>query len=312
MNSKKMRRISLAVIMSCSAFLSVAQPQVKTSINKNEILIGQQFDLKIQAVFSGDDFFINWVKVPDTMVHFELIQKSKIDSVFTNQRLTGLSQSFTLTSFDSGKWQLPSFTLNFTPAKGDSTFNMLTDSLPVTVSFSTDDTTTALKDIKPIREASVSNPFWYWAGSLLLLVLLAALMFWWYRRHKKSKKLTPLPSRLSPYEEAMQELELLNAFNLAVPKEVQLYHNKLTAIFRRYLSGREKNNYQNKTTGDILIAVNDNYRDKEILNKVATALRFSDAVKFARYIPLAADSSANKEIIKDIIRLIESLPNNKT
>ena len=312
MNLKKMRRILLAVIMNCPAFLSFAQPKVKTSVDKGEILIGQQFNLKIQAVFSGDDFFIRWVKVPDSMSHFELVQQSKIDSSFTNQRLTGLSQSFTLTSFDSGKWQLPSFNLNFTPAKGDSTFNILTDSLPITVSFSTEDSTTALKDIKPIREASVSNPLWYWVGGLLLLLLLVGLALWWYRRYKKSKKLAPLLSHLSPYEEAMRELELLSGLNLSLPKEVQLYHNKLTAIFRRYLSAREKNNYLNKTTGDILIAVSSNYADKQILAKVATALRFSDAVKFAKYIPSAADSSANKEIIKETIRSIESLPNNKT
>ena len=100
-----MRKLLLTVMMSCLAFfLSVAQPVVKTTVDKDEILIGQQFNLKVQATFSGDDFFIKWINVPDSLQHFELIQKSKIDSTFANQQLSGLSQTFTFTSFDSGKW----------------------------------------------------------------------------------------------------------------------------------------------------------------------------------------------------------------
>jgi hypothetical protein len=42
--------------------------------------------------------------------------------------LPGLSQTFTLTSFDSGKWILPSFLVNVTPVSNDTTFNLFTDS----------------------------------------------------------------------------------------------------------------------------------------------------------------------------------------
>jgi hypothetical protein len=203
MDNRKMWRILMTVVMSCLAFLlSAAQPVVKTSVDKNEILIGQQFTVKVEASFSGDDFFIKWIKMPDSLQHFELIQKSKIDSVFTSEKLSGLSQSFTLTSFDSGKWTFPSFDINFNPVKNDTTFNILTDSLPMTVSFSVADTTSALKDIKAIREVEVFNPFWYWVAGLVLLLLILVLIFLWYRRRKKNKKTEPVLSKLSPYEEA--------------------------------------------------------------------------------------------------------------
>lgn len=306
MDIRKMRKIILTVVMSCLAFLlSHAQPVVKIAVDKNDILIGQQFKLTVQASFSGDDFYIKWINVPDSLQHFELIEKSKIDSAFTNEKLTGLSQTFTLTSFDSGKWTFPSFNINFNPLKKDTTFNIFTDSLPVTVSFSVSDTTSTLKDIKAIRQVEVMNPLWYWAGSVVLLLLIILLIGWLYRRWKK-KKIEPLYSKLSPYEEAMQELVKLKEFNLTAPKEVQQYHTKLIEIFRRYLSRKENNDYLNKTTGDILIAVSNNYRDKEILTKSGTALRFCDAVKFAKYIPPAADSEATRQIIKDTINLIES------
>lgn len=307
MDNRKMRRILLTVAMSCLVFLlSAAQPVVKTVVDKNEILIGQQFKVKVQAAFSGEDYYIKWINIPDSIEHFELIEKSKIDSVFTNQKLSGLSQTFTLTSFDSGKWTFPSFNINFSPVKDDTTINIFTDSLPITVSYSVADTTTTLKDIKAIREVEVFNPLWYWAAGLLLLLLIVLLTIWWYRRRKKNTKVQPLLSKLSPYEEAMQELDKLKAFNLSVPKEVQQYHTKLIEIYRYYLSRRENIDYLSKTTSDILIDLKNNYTDKEIVSKSATALRFSNAVKFAKYIPPVEDSKANQQLIKDTIHLIES------
>jgi hypothetical protein len=311
MDNRKKQKILLALVMSFFAFLlSAAQPVVKTTVDKNEILIGQQFTVNVKASFSGDDYYIKWVTLPDSMQHFELIEKSKIDSVFTHEKLSGLSQSFIFTSFDSGKWIFPSFKINFSPVKDDTTLNVFTDSLPITVSFSVADTSKTLKDIKAIREVEVTDMLWYWVGGVLLLLLVLLLIFWWYRRSKKNKKIIPLQSKLSPYEEAMQELDKLKVYNLAISKEMQQYHIKLIEIFRYYLSRKENNNYINKTTGEILIAISGNYLNKEILTKSATAIRFSDAVKFAKYIPAEADSESNKKIIKEAIDLIESSPTN--
>ncbi len=304
-----MRKVLLTGVLSCLAFLlTYAQrPVVKATVDKSELLIGEQFKLKIQSSFSGDDFFIKWIKMPDSLLHFELICKSKIDSTFTNEHLTGLSQIFTLTSFDSGKWIFPALYINFNPLKGDTTLTILTDSLPITVSFSIADTTNALKDIKTIRGVEVMNPIWSWIGGIIIIIVLIFIGFWLYRRSKKNKKTVTDAIYLSPYEEAMQALESLKQFDLATTKALQQFHIKLIDTLRRYLSRKEKNDYLNKTTGDILIAVNNNYRDKEIITKAAAALRFSDAVKYAKYLPSASDSIANQQTIKEVIDLIESV-----
>ncbi len=311
MGNRKMQKKILAIVMSFFAFLlSAAQPLVKTTVDKNEILIGQQFTVHVKASFSGDDYYIKWIKLPDSLQHFELIEKSKIDSAFTHDKLSGLSQNFTFTSFDSGKWIFPSFKINFSPVKDDTTLNTFTDSLPVTVSFSVADTSKTLKDIKAIREVEVTDPLWYWAGGALVVLLLVLLVFWWYRRRKKNEKPKMFQSKLSAYEEAMQELEKLKVYNLTTAKEIPQYHTRLIEIFRNYLSRKENNSYINKTTGDILIAISNNYNNKEILTKTATAIRLSDAVKFAKYIPAEAGSESNKQLIKETIHLIESLPIN--
>ena len=304
-----MRKVLLTGMLSCLAFLlaNAQLPVVKASVDKSDILIGEQFKVTIQTNFSGDDFFIKWVNLPDSLLHFELIDRSKIDSTFTNDHLTGLSQTFTLTSFDSGKWSFPALNVNFNPLKLDTTLSILTDSLPIIVSFSVADTTSALKDIKTIRGVEVMSPFWYWVGGAVIILGLTFLGYWLYRRSKKNKKAVLPTSNLSPYEEAMQELESLKQFDLSTTKELHQFHIKLIDTLRRYLSRKENIDYLNKTTGDILLAVNNNYRDKDIVTKAAVALRFSDAVKYAKYQPPASDSKANQQTIKETIDLIETV-----
>lgn len=304
-----MQKVWLTGMLSCLAFLlaNAQQPVVKASIDKNDILIGEQFKVTIQTNFSGDDFFIKWVNIPDSLLHFELINKSKIDSTFKNDHLTGLSQTFTLTSFDSGKWSFPAVNVHFNPLKLDTTLSILTDSLPITVSFSVADTTSALKDIKTIRGVEVMNPIWYWVVGAVLIFGLTILSYWLYRRSKKNKKTVIPTSNLSPYEEAMQDLESLQQFDLSNTKELQQFHIKLIDTLRRYLSRKENNDYLNKTTGDILLAVNNNYLEKDIVTKAAAALRFSDAVKYAKYQPPVNDSKDNQQTIKETIDLIESV-----
>lgn len=308
MDNGKMRIIFLTVAMACFSFLSsYAQPVIKTTVDKNEILIGEQFKLTIEAIFSPEAYKIRWPAIPDSLRHFEVISRSKMDSMYSNSQLSGLAQTLTLTSFDSGKWVLPSFLVNMDPVKDDTTFNFFTDSLPITVSFSASDTTHLLRDIKPIREADTFNPVWYWVASGILLVALIILIIWYYRYWKKNKASVPSQTKTSPYDAAMKELENLKAFNLSVPEEIKIVHIRLSEILKRYLSLRQNNNYLNKTTGDILILMSSHYLDKDMLAKAAASLRCGDAVKFAKYLPPAYESEGCLRSVKEVINAIQQL-----
>lgn len=301
-----MRKFYLTAVMACFSFLlSNAQPFVKTSVDKNGILIGGQFKLTIEAGLLPEAYKINWPVIPDSLPHFEVISRSKIDSLYSGNRLLGLEQTLTLTSFDSGKWVLPSFLINMAPVNDDTTYNFFTDSVPVTVSFSTSDTTNLLRDIKPIREVETINPVWYWIGAGILLVALIIFLGWFYRHWKKNKASIPFQTKTSPYDEAMKELEKLKAFNLTVPEEIKIVHSKLGEILKRYLSRRHNNNYLNKTTGDILILLGDQYLDNDMPAKAAASLRCGDAVKFAKYLPPSTESEVCLQSIKEVIQIIQ-------
>lgn len=305
MMDKIKQKIILVLYFCMGSFLLIhAQPSLQTTVDKNVILIGSQFKLKVQASFQQDAFFVRWLTLPDSLQHFEVIDKTTIDSIYTNDKLTGLAQTFTLTSFDSGKWLLPSFNIKFNSTKAGTTLDLLTDSLPVTVAFQKD-TSTILRDIKAIREVEVTDYFWYWVAGGITLLLLILLAVWVYFRKKKAKPFSPARSAASAYRNAVNELEKLKRLNLSAPADIKTYHSRLAEILKQYLSDKKATGYGSKTTGDILILLKENNIDQEQLSKTATALRCSDAVKFAKYLPGQIESDQSFQSIKQTIEITE-------
>ncbi len=274
------------MLTSFSFLLSYTQPTLKSSVNRQQILIGEQFTLKVEASFSAENYRLKWLTVPDSMQHFEVVTRGKVDSVYSNSQLTGITQIFTLTSFDSGKWTLPSFKIGIQPASIGKPYDYFTDSFPVTVSFSVSDTSSQLRDIKPIREVEVKSKLWYWiAGGILLLALIVFLI--WLNRRKKISPSVPLvrKSMLSPYDEAMDELKKLQQQNFSDPLIMRHVHTRIGEIIRQFLTRQENDNYLNKTTGDVLIFLKQINVSTELLTATAATLRLGDAVKFAKYAP---------------------------
>ena len=293
------------VLLCLSVNLCDAQPAIQSSVDKREILIGEQFSLTIKAGFSPTDYKLQWPVLPDSMAHFEVLSR-RVDSLYSNQQLSGFIQTITFTSFDSGKWVLPSFLLTIDRVGHDSTFHLFTDSVPVTVSFSASDTTQQLRDIKPIREVETINPIWYWLGGGVVLAAVIALLIWWWKRKRKIKA-QPFQSNLSAYDEAMQELKKLVGYNLAVQEEVKMFHSQLAAIFKQYLSRIYQQPYLSKTTREILLLLKEQQLEEQLRNKVLISLHYGDAVKFAKYFPPVSESEHCIKLVEELVEEIHQL-----
>ena len=293
------------VLLCLSVNLCDAQPAIQSSVDKREILIGEQFSLTIKADFSPTDYKLQWPVLPDSMAHFEVLSR-RVDSLYSNQQLSGFIQTITFTSFDSGKWVLPSFLLTIDRVGHDSTFHLFTDSVPVTVSFSASDTTQQLRDIKPIREVETINPIWYWLGGGVVLAAVIALLIWWWKRKRKIKA-DPFQSNLSAYDEAIKELKKLAGYNLAIREEVKMFHSQLAAIFKQYLSRIYQKPYLSKTTREILLLLKEQQVEDQLLNKVLISLHYGDAVKFAKYFPPVSESEHCMKLVEELVEEIQQL-----
>jgi hypothetical protein len=278
-------------------------PVVKTFIDKQDILIGEQLNYKVVGTFPTGMFNVRWLTVPDSMPHFELVDKTNIDTTTENGN-TVLSQTITLTSFDSGRWNTPAFDINVNPLNGGNTTILATDTLAVNVGYAPADSSNQLRDIKPIMDVTIKSYLWYYIAGAVLLVLLIGFFLWWYFKKRKKKPAMEFKGKLSPYDEAMQELQKLAALNLQQAEDIKQFHSKLAGVFKWYISRKQRFNVMNKTTGDVLVHLTENNLPKDTVAATAAAMRIGDAVKFAKYLPSSAESNEALEQIKSTINFI--------
>src|SRR5687768_12662913 len=98
----------LLFLFFCSTLNAQKAPSAIASTDKSKILLGEQFDLVVGARFANETD-IAFFPI-DSIAHFEILQKSKVDTERTDQNIV-LTQRITLTSFDSGRWQIPALSL---------------------------------------------------------------------------------------------------------------------------------------------------------------------------------------------------------
>ena len=178
-----------------------AAPVLKATVDKQKILIGEPIQLMLEATIHGDAP-IYWPPL-DSLPHFEWVEKHPVDSVV---RPDGryYRQYLTVTSFDSGSWSIPRLPF----IAGNKKY--FSDSVRIEVGYTKIDPNKDYHDIKDIID--IPNPFAKWIVWIVAAVTIGslALVIWLVRKKKLWKALTGTAApRLSPYEEAIRQLEEL-------------------------------------------------------------------------------------------------------
>jgi LPXTG-motif cell wall-anchored protein len=293
--------------ISCLFFLfaslvSVAQTvTVKAAIDRNKIMIGEPIQLKLEATIPiGTE--ASWFPL-DSLTHFEFISKGKIDTLATMDGKT-IRQTIVVTSFDSGRWAIPSLPLQ----SGNKAY--LTDSIPVSVAFANFNPQQDYHDIKDILD--VPNPNtgyinWVLAG----LVLLSALAIVYFLRKKVDAPQVVVVkkpiSKLSPIQEALQSLDELEKKGWAQNGEVKAFHSGLNDILRWYLYRRAHLPAMENTSGELMVQLRQFNMGADSFTRLGQALRMGDAVKFAKYQPAAADNESSLATVRQSIGELDKI-----
>lgn len=286
---------SIFLLLIVFVSVSVNAQKATVTADKQKILIGEQFHLKLQANFNqGEplDFF-----EVDSIPRFEILDKSTIDTSKFNDGMA-LVQSLTITSWDSGKIQIAPFVLG----------RYRTKPLTIDVAYSPHpfDTTQPYHDIHDILE--VKRPIettWYWYLIGLLILILLFLLF--FPKGKPKAKGEFVPDE-GAYKRSLKKLDALNKRSDADSK---VFYTELIQIFREYLHKR-KNIYSfSKTTDDLSIQIEKLNMDRDQYQQLLQALRLSDLVKYAKYQPERTESQNSINDIRESIVAIEQTPNLK-
>lgn len=301
----------LSICFICLTQHTFAQaPTIKTTVDRNNILIGQQIHYRVSTSMPDNTYRLSWFMMPDSLGNFRAITKNKIDSTPSNGNLN-FSQDIVLTSFDSGMQVIPPLSLSVSTLDGDSTFNIYTDSIPINVSYAPTDSIAPFHDIKTIIEVKNTFPWWAWALVALGVVLLLVWILFLLKFFKKKKDTGIFESKISPYDEAMQLLAELEKENLLQNNEIKEFHVRLTEIFKRYLTRKTKRYQMYLTADELLMELNSLDVSKEKIADFANCLRMGNAVKFAQYIPPVYENEKCFSQTKEMITAINNIVNIK-
>jgi hypothetical protein len=263
----------------------------RASADRNKILIGEQIKLHLEAEFPSAQ--VKWPEI-DSIPHFEVLERSDVDRKESGNAVT-MSQTLTLTSWDSGQIFIPPLQLGV--------YTTAPIRIDVAYSPSPFDTTQPYHDVHDILQVKKPNdsPWkWYLIG-LLVLVILFLLFF----PKGKPKPKPEFVSDANAYKKALQQLEALKSNSDADRK--QLYTG-LVQILREYLYRRRNIYSYSKTSDDLAIQMEKLNLEREQYQQALQSLRLSDSVKYARYEPSRSETEEAIDTIRQTIIAIENLP----
>jgi hypothetical protein len=298
--------IFLVAVCSVNQFaLAQGKPgiSVKTSIDRNRITLGEPFVMELQFQYPEKTGLSNTPFMPDSLQHFDILEEMKADTV-VNSGLIIITKRYRMTSFDSGHWAIPAFSVaaGMIISKSD-TLGIDVMTVPLEGN--------SYNDIREIIEVD-AEPFdwkrWLAIGITALVFLLG---LWYFLKNRKKQKPQPaeFDSKLSPLEQALQSLKKLRDENAIEKGDAKKFYTGIYDTLRVYLLRQHKLPVMSSTTSDVLLKLKGDYLDTDELAGLASVLRIADAVKFAKYPSSSDEASASIDQVEKVIRNLNQIKN---
>jgi hypothetical protein len=289
----------------CTLYSFAQDVQVKASINKNQIEIGDAVELRLSATFNPTQTKVQFPTVSDTFNHFEVIEKAKIDTQFNREKNT-ITQTVLISNYDAGQWKIPSYAFEILPMQGIAPYTLNSDSLFVNVNTIAVDTSKPFMPIMAIRDAKMpmATIAMYVAGIIIIVAFLGFLIWYFIKtlRKKNNKPNTKIPEiKLLPHEKAMQNLAQLETQNLWQNGQEKMYHTFLTDTIRTYLEEQFNMDVFEKTSSELMQQIKKQKALSNSRQALRTFFETADLVKFAKNKPTEEEHLQSMELAKETI-----------
>lgn len=305
------KAILLCLIMILFGSASEAQmATVKASLDTNAIMLGDQIGLNLKAK-APKGFKVEWPVLHDTLApHIEVINRGQIDSTLENG-FVNFQRHITITSFDSGYFQVPSLNFKFRNKASGKVYNLKTQGLFLRVYVPQVDTSKAFKVIKGLEKVP------YTLGEILPWILLGLaiigviiFLIWFIQKRKKNQPLfvrKPKP-KLPPHEMAIKKLEELRLARIWQTGKLKVYYTSITDIMKEYFSDRFEFEALEMTTEEIMNRLKEEKINNQAMAKLKDTLELSDLVKFAKAEPSPLENDTNLNYCVDFVNETKAAP----
>ena len=258
--------------------LSSSAQKVSAIVSRDKIRMGEQFELKlkVEPTSNAPLTIDNWFAIPDTFPHFQVAVRQPIDTSNISSTKT-YTQVIHITSFDTGKFTLPAFTI----VVGGKLFQ--TREIPISISPVDVHMRKDYNDIKDIIEPEPEQDYTLWiaiAAVVVLMILLFFIIRWLTGRSKEPLGMRPPPLTI---DEALRELDALEP--LIQIKEYPLFFIQLISICKGFSDNQLHIITYSKTTAEYISVIKQKITDEALLQQYIQLLHGADSVKFAKSIP---------------------------
>lgn len=263
-----------------------------SSLDSNAIMIGDQIQYNI-GISVPEETQVRWPLIADTLSRYiEVLDRTSIDTLEEDGQLN-LKQSFIITSFDSGYFEVPTVEFQFRLDTDTTIYSTSTNTLFLQVFVPEVDTSQAFKPIvAPISEPYTLAEVLPWIIVITAALLIVALIIWFIIKRQKKQpifKRKPKPE-LPPHIDALNKLAELRLAKVWQSGRIKQYFTDLTDITREYIERRYHFDAMEMTSYEILNELNKKDLNNEIAGKLESVLQLADMVKFAKAQPTALEN----------------------
>ncbi len=255
--------------------------QAKLSVDRSEIMIGDQISATIMLDLSNNMELINTETVwPDSIEAIELVSGPEWEK--SNPSAT--TARWKVAFFDTGWIRIPRLLLVF--QKEGQLDSLYTNDVPIKVLPVIPDSM-GLEAIKGIYVQPFNPGYYkkYIPHVLIVLLLLTGLYFWLRQRKSKHVDAPPSPPPPLPEEWALAALNALAEKKLWQGGEVKEHYTELTGILREYLERRYGIHALEQTSDEIIGQLKKRNLSQDLLTDTEQLLSVADLIKFAKADP---------------------------
>jgi hypothetical protein len=269
---------------------------VKASIDSTLILIGKQSHLSFE-IAQPKNARVQFPLFSDTVITgVNILGKPRMDTIDLGHERIQVKQTYTITSFDTALYYIPSFKL----VAGRDTFKTNPLSIKV-ITYNVDTAKQSIYDIKKIYSAPFNwkMVFLIVLIILLIIIVLAAVVYviWKYILKKPIPFIEKLMTPLLPYQKALKELDHISSQKLWQHGREKEFYTRLTEVIRVYIEARFNIQALEMTSAEILDEaqmIQTEY--PAAYDSLRKLLQVSDLAKFAQWHPLAEENELSLNI----------------
>lgn len=276
----------VSILFPCHSAFAQGDARVATRVSSSQITVGDQVRLFFDVQNNQSTGKLQWAVIPDSVNGLEIVEKGKIDTI-TNGNFVTYRQRLLITGFDSGLFQIPSFTFSVISNSGGEPYLIKSDSFTLLVQTVQVDTT---KGFKPIKGIIFVKTTWLdyvsYIGIGVLIAVVVIVLILYFIKRKKILPPKPAPPKEPLHDRIIRLLTELDQKQLWQKNKVKEYYVELTDIIRGYIEERFNTPALELTTDELLSKVQQNRELQPYYLILSSILHTADLAKFAKAQPL--------------------------